>query len=112
MIFGGNLLSGGTYNLTWANSRIDSQIPGYTLFNPRWTSSLTVGGTQPLLRNFGKTVTNRLVVQAQYGRDTSAWSFVSRFNLPSRASTAPIGISLTPVRSSRRVRKPLPSPKT
>ena len=77
LIFGGNLLSGGTYNLTWANSRIDSQIPGYTLFNPRWTSTLSVGATQPLLRNFGKTVTNRLVVQAQYGRDTSAWAFVT-----------------------------------
>ena len=77
LIFGGNLLSGGTYNLTWANARIDSQIPGFTLFNPRWTSALTVGATQPLLRNFGKTVTNRLVVQAQYGRDTSAWAFVT-----------------------------------
>ncbi|MFI5180261.1 MAG: TolC family protein [Thermoanaerobaculia bacterium] len=77
LIFGGNLLSGGTYNLTWANSRIDSEIPGYTLFNPRWTSTLSVGATQPLLRNFGKTVTNRLVVQAQYGRDTSAWAFVT-----------------------------------
>lgn len=77
-IFGGNLLSGGTYNLTWANSRVDSEIPGYTLFNPRYVSSLTVGATQPLLRNFGKTVTNRLVVQAQYGRDSSAWAFTSQ----------------------------------
>jgi outer membrane protein TolC len=78
LIFGGNLLSGGTYNLTWANSRVDSEIPGYTLFNPRFSSGLTVGATQPLLKNFGKTVTNRLVVQAQYGRDTSAWAFVSQ----------------------------------
>jgi outer membrane protein TolC len=77
VIFGGNLLSGGTYNVTWANSRVDSEIPGYTLFNPRWTSSLTLGATQPLLKNFGKTVANRLVVQAQYGRDFSAWSFVT-----------------------------------
>lgn len=78
LIFGGNLLSGGTYNLTWANSRVDSVIPGYTLFNPRYSSSLTVGATQPLLRNFGSTVTNRLVVQARYGRDSSAWAFVSQ----------------------------------
>ena len=78
LMFGGNLLSGGTYNLTWANSRVDSQIPGFTLFNPRYVSTLTVGATQPLLRNFGKTVTNRLVVQAQYGRDSSAWGFVSQ----------------------------------
>lgn len=78
LIFGGNLLSGGTYNLTWANTRTDSQIPGFTLFNPRLVSTLSVGATQPLLRNFGKTVTNRLVVQAQYGRDSSAWAFVSQ----------------------------------
>jgi outer membrane protein len=78
LIFGGNLVSGGTYNLTWANTRTDSQIPGYTLFNPRFVSTLSVGATQPLLRNFGKTVTNRLVVQAQYGRDSSAWGFVSQ----------------------------------
>lgn len=78
LIFGGNLLSGGTYNLTWANSRTDSEIPGYTLFNPRYLSTLSVGATQPLLRNFGKTVANRLVVQANYGRDTSAWGFVSQ----------------------------------
>lgn len=78
LIFGGNLLSGGTYNLTWANSRVDSVIPGYTLINPRFSSSLTVGATQPLLRNFGSTVTNRLVVQARYGRDSSAWAFVSQ----------------------------------
>ncbi len=78
LIFGGNLLSGGTYNLTWANSRVDSVSPGYTLINPRFSSSLTVGATQPLLRNFGSTVTNRLVVQARYGRDSSAWAFVSQ----------------------------------
>jgi outer membrane protein len=78
LVFGGNLLSGGTYNLTWANTRTDSQIPGFTLFNPRFISTLSIGATQPLLRNFGKTVTNRLVVQAQYGRDSSAWGFVSQ----------------------------------
>lgn len=78
LIFGGNLLSGGTYNLTWANERVDSPIPGYTIINPVFSSSLTVGATQPLLKNFGKTVTNRLVVQARYGRDSSAWAFVSQ----------------------------------
>ncbi len=78
LIFGGNVITGGTYNLTWANTRTDSEIPGYTLFNPRFVTTLSVGGTQPLLKNFGKTVTNRLVVQAHYGRDTSAWGFVSQ----------------------------------
>ncbi|HUM02340.1 MAG TPA: TolC family protein [Thermoanaerobaculia bacterium] len=77
LIFGGLLASGASYNLTWANSRNDQFIAGYTLYNPTVRSSLTVGATQPLLKNFGSTVNTRFVVQANYGRDTSAWTFVS-----------------------------------
>jgi outer membrane protein TolC len=77
VIFGGLLESGASYNLTWANSRNDSFIEGVTLFNPTYRTSLTVGATQPLLRNFGSTVNTRYVVQAKYGRDSSAWGFVT-----------------------------------
>ncbi|HTS03071.1 MAG TPA: TolC family protein, partial [Thermoanaerobaculia bacterium] len=53
-----------------------SEIPGYTLVNPTYTSSLSLGLTQPLLRNFGKAVNERFVVQARLGQDQSAYGFV------------------------------------
>ncbi len=77
LIFGGNLQTGGTYTLGWYNQRVDSAIPGFTLFNPRYTSTLSIGATQPLLRNFGDTVSTRFVVQAKYQRDSSAYDFVA-----------------------------------
>jgi outer membrane protein TolC len=72
----GLLPYGTTYSLGWQNTRRDSEIPGYTLINPTLSSNLALNVTQPLLRNFGRTVNERLVVQARLGRDTSAYSFV------------------------------------
>ena len=72
----GLLPYGTTYSFGWANTRRDSEIPGYTLVNPTYTSSLSLGLTQPLLRNFGKAVNERFVVQARLGQDQSAYGFV------------------------------------
>jgi outer membrane protein TolC len=77
LIFGGNLQTGGSYTFGWYNQRVDSAIPGFTLFNPRYTSTLSIGATQPLLRNFGETVSTRFIVQAKYQRDASAYEFVA-----------------------------------
>jgi len=77
LIFGGNVPTGGSYTLGWYNQRADSEIPGFTLYNPRYTSTLSIGATQPLLRNFGETVSTRFIVQAKYQRDSSAYEFVA-----------------------------------
>ncbi len=47
-----------------------------TLLNPTYSSNLSLGVTQPLLRNFGKTVTERFVVQAKIGENQSGYGFV------------------------------------
>jgi outer membrane protein len=73
---GGLLATGATYQLGWTNSRNDSEIPGITLINPTYSSSLAASATQPLLRNFGRGVNTRLIVQARISRDISAWDFV------------------------------------
>jgi outer membrane protein TolC len=73
----GNAPSGGTYSFGWYNQRADSEIPGFTLYNPRYTSTISFGVTQPLLRNFGETVTTRFIVQAKYQRDSAAYAFVA-----------------------------------
>jgi outer membrane protein TolC len=72
----GLLSYGTTYSLGFQNIRRDSVIPGYTLINPTLSSNLALNVTQPLLRNFGRAVNERLVVQARLGRDTNAYSFV------------------------------------
>jgi len=77
LVFGGNVETGGSYTLGWYNQRADSEVPGFTLFNPRYTSTLSIGASQPLLRNFGSTVTTRFIVQAKYQRDSSAYDFVA-----------------------------------
>ncbi len=77
VIFSGLAAPGTSYSLTWNNSRNDSFVPGFTLVNPTYRSGVTLGATQPLLKNFGTTVTTRFIVQAKYGGDTSAWSFVT-----------------------------------
>ncbi len=78
--FGGLFSTGATYRLGWTNTRTDSPVgqapAGYVEINPTYESGLTLSLTQPLLRNFGKTVSKRLVVQARIGRDQAAWSFV------------------------------------
>ena len=79
----GLLPYGTTYSLGWQNNRLDSPIPGYALIpginflNPTFSSNLALKVTQPLLRNFGRSVNERLVVQARLGRDTNAYAFVA-----------------------------------
>ena len=72
----GLLPYGTTYSLGLQNTRRDSEIPGYTLINPTLSSNLALSVTQPLLRNFGRAVNERLVAQARLGRDTNAYAFV------------------------------------
>ncbi|MGA7613722.1 MAG: TolC family protein [Thermoanaerobaculia bacterium] len=50
--------TGGTYQLSFNNSRSSSNNQ-FTFFNPYYQSSLGLGLTQPLLRNFGVDVTER-----------------------------------------------------
>lgn len=73
--FGGLLPWGTTYQAGWTNVYLDSPIPNVTTVNPTYTSNLSLSATQPLLRNFGKTVNERFVVQARYARDQNAWQF-------------------------------------
>ena len=72
----GLLPYGTTYNLGWANTRRDAPIANFTTINPTYTSNLSLGVTQPLLRNFGRTVNERFVVQAKLGQDQSSYGFV------------------------------------
>ena len=74
--FAGLLPYGTTYALGWTNRRLDEAIPGFTTINPVYLSGLSASFTQPLLRNFGSTVNERLVVQARFTRDSSAYDFV------------------------------------
>ncbi|HQQ79394.1 MAG TPA: TolC family protein [Thermoanaerobaculia bacterium] len=71
----GLLPYGTTYTLGWTNTRSDVVGAG-TLLNPTYSSNLSLGVTQPLLRNFGKTVTERFVVQAKLGENQSGYGFV------------------------------------
>jgi outer membrane protein TolC len=66
---------GTSYKAGWTNSRSDAPS-SYTTINPSLTSTFAGSVTQPLLRNFGRDVTERLIVQARIARDQSAWSFV------------------------------------
>lgn len=72
----GLLPYGTTYSLGFQNTRRDSEIPGYTLINPTFSSNLALSVTQPLFRNFGRAVNERLVAQARLGNDTNAYAFV------------------------------------
>ena len=67
---------GTTYQAGWTNVRTDSPN-AYTLINPSYASGLSASFTQPLLRNFGRDVTERTIVQARISRDQSAWGFVT-----------------------------------
>ncbi len=74
--FTGLLPYGTTYSFGWQNTRRDSSIPGFTTINPTYSSNLSLSLTQPLLRNFGRDVSERFIVQARLGRDGNAYGFV------------------------------------
>ena len=65
---------GTTYTAGWTNNRTDSPS-AFTTINPSFSSGVSGTVTQPLLRNFGRDATTRLIVQARIARDQSAWEF-------------------------------------
>jgi len=81
LTFGGLLEWGTTYQAGWNNQRQDSFSQGFTLYNPSYQSNLYLSATQPLLRNFGKAVQTRFIVQARITRDLTAWDFVRSVQL-------------------------------
>ncbi len=72
----GLLPYGTTYDVGFQNTYRNSEIPGFTTVNPTLSSNLALNVTQPLLRNFGRDVNERLVVQARIGQDTNAFAFL------------------------------------
>lgn len=58
------LPTGGSYNVNFTNNR-QNITGGFTTVNPSYNSSLAVGFTQPLLRNFGVDVTSRGILIAR-----------------------------------------------
>src|SRR5438132_45775 len=52
--------TGGSYTVGFDNSRV-STTGGFTLVSPAYRSSLALGATQPLMRNFGVDVTRRTI---------------------------------------------------
>jgi outer membrane protein TolC len=71
----GLLPYGTTYNLGWTNTRSDVAGAG-TLLNPTYSSNLSLGVTQPLLRNFGRAVNDRFILQARLNQDTNSYQFL------------------------------------
>jgi outer membrane protein TolC len=72
----GLLPYGTTYDIGWTNTRRDSPIANITTINPTYASNASLGITQPLLRNFGRKVNERFVIQAKLGQDQSSYGFV------------------------------------
>ncbi len=66
---------GGGAQIGLTNVRRDSVVQGFTLVNPTLSTGLTASFTQPLMRNFGKDINTRLIVQARLARDSSAFDF-------------------------------------
>ncbi len=58
---------GGTANLNWTNSRLDSTNQGNTI-NPNYTSNLIAQLTQPLLRNRGIDANRQSLITAEINR--------------------------------------------
>ncbi len=75
--FNGLLPYGTTYTLGWTNTRRDSEVLGFTTVNPTYSSNLSLGVTQPLLRNFGRDVNERFFVQAKIAEGQNAYGFVT-----------------------------------
>lgn len=59
------LLTGGSYDLTFDTGRNSVAGPTGFLFNPSYSSNLSITLTQPLLRNFGSTINKTLITVAR-----------------------------------------------
>jgi outer membrane protein TolC len=66
---------GGTYSLGFVGTRTLSNSQ-FALLNPSLTSGLSLGVSQPLLRNFGMRATNIRIDTARNARDASYQTFV------------------------------------
>ena len=62
--------TGGSFNLSLQNYKSDTNQP-FQLINPRYGSTLRLDFTQPLLKNFGTTVTRRGILQAENNLDVT-----------------------------------------
>ncbi len=72
--FGQLVPSGGSYGISWTNSRTDTNSAYYFL-NPSYGSSFGLNFTQPLLKGFGSGVTRTAIEVAKRSRDQSALTF-------------------------------------
>ncbi|NQT81331.1 MAG: TolC family protein [Candidatus Aminicenantes bacterium] len=66
--------TGGNFSLSLSNSRSETNA-GFQNLNPRYGSTLTLNFTQPLLRNFGFTVSKREIIVARNNLDISLSQF-------------------------------------
>ncbi|MGH9379131.1 MAG: TolC family protein [Thermoanaerobaculia bacterium] len=65
---------GGTASLVWSNARDETNSLNVQL-NPSYTSFASLGYTQPLLQNFGRTVTRNEILVAQRGEEIGRSEF-------------------------------------
>ncbi|MFY9551652.1 MAG: TolC family protein [Thermoanaerobaculia bacterium] len=66
---------GGHFTLGFAVNRTNTNST-FSTVNPSYTAGLTLSGSQPLLRNFGKLATNILIDTARNTRDADYQTFV------------------------------------
>lgn len=69
--------TGGVADVAWSNSRLKTNS-SFALVNPSYNSGLDFTFSQPLLRDFGKAVTERPIVIARNGDELSRLAFVQR----------------------------------
>jgi outer membrane protein TolC len=62
--------TGGNFTLSLQNYKADTNQP-FQLINPRYSSTLRLDFTQPLLKNFGPKVTRRGILQAENNLDVT-----------------------------------------
>lgn len=65
------LPTGASLNLTFDNQRQESLQGSSNVYNPSWSSSLRLGVVQPLLKGFGRSVTEEPIILAARSRDAS-----------------------------------------
>lgn len=66
------LPSGASLNLTFDNQRQEALKGGSGFYDPSWSSSLRLGVVQPLLKGFGRSVTEEPIILAARSRDATA----------------------------------------